>query len=230
MTITPSRRSPPSAAVAFAAGGLCVLLFGFSPADQGRSAQDPEGVLRVRGIVIVDEEGRERILIGAPLPDAAHRIRTDMDKVKGAWGDRFSNFDWYERLNHSTTGIVILDENGHDRIAIGDPMPDPNIGRRIAPSTGIQINDEQGFERSGWGYFEARNSVGLGLDRRDGEGLNLIVSDTTSGVLINEAESKSRTFLGNAPGGWFGTGRDKPFQGLIARRGGEESFALDAIK
>jgi len=34
------------------------------------------GVLRVRGLVVEDSLGRERILIGAPIPHAANRVRT----------------------------------------------------------------------------------------------------------------------------------------------------------
>jgi hypothetical protein len=30
---------------------------------------DPEKILRVRGLVVVDENGMERVRIGAPLPD-----------------------------------------------------------------------------------------------------------------------------------------------------------------
>ena len=32
-----------------------------------------DGVLRARGLVIEDEAGRERILLGAPVPEAANR-------------------------------------------------------------------------------------------------------------------------------------------------------------
>lgn len=37
---------------------------------------------------------------------------------------------------------------------LGDPVPDPNIGRRIGPATGLIINDLQGFERTGYGFID----------------------------------------------------------------------------
>lgn len=156
------------------------------------------GVLRARGLVIEDAAGRERILIGAPVPEAASRVRTDMDKAVKAWGKRFPDMDWYKGLDHSTNGILILDANGFDRIAVGDPAPDPNIGKRIAPVVGIQINDQEGFERTGWGYFPAMGRVVLGLDSAKGqEGVTVfILEDGTTGMNVNAGEKS--LFLGSA--------------------------------
>jgi hypothetical protein len=102
-------------------------------------------------------------------------------------GERFPNLDWYKTIDNSTNGILILDEKGFDKIAIGDPTPDPNIGRRIAPAVGIQINDQEGFERTGWGYFPGKDRVVLGLDSRKGqEGVTLFVLENdTTGMNIN---------------------------------------------
>ena len=41
-----------------------------------RSGTSADDVLRTRGLIIEDEAGRERILIGAPIPEAANRVRT----------------------------------------------------------------------------------------------------------------------------------------------------------
>lgn len=178
----------------------------------------PTDVLRVRGIVIEDAEGRERILIGAPIPEVAHRIRTDFEKAEAAWGERFPDMEWYRKLDHDTVGMLVLDENGHDRIAIGDPTPDPNVGRRIAPSVGIAINDAEGFERSGWGHFPELGRVGFGLDRQDGEGLNLfILEDGTSGVLIRDKDGEHHTFLGHASPESFVTSHSDSLHGLVLR-------------
>jgi hypothetical protein len=118
-------------------------------------AQSSDRVLRVRGIVIEDAAGRERILIGAPIPAAQNRVRTDEPRVRAEWAKRYPNPDrymnFYKDYQHATNGILIVDEKGFDRIALGDPVPDPNIGRRNGPSTGMVINDEQGFERFGYG-------------------------------------------------------------------------------
>jgi hypothetical protein len=187
---------------------LCVKVF-FPPG--------PRDILRARGLVIEDASGRERILIGAPVPEAASRVRTDMARVMKAWGKRFPNMDWYKGLDNSTNGILILDANGFDRIAIGDPTPDPNIGRRIAPSVGVLINDQEGFERTGWGYFPANGRVVLGLDSRKGqEGVTLFVlEDDTTGMNINAGDKS--IFLGSEPGGAGPAAAKASFFGLHLR-------------
>lgn len=43
-------------------------------------AQDNK-IIRARGLVIVDDKGRERILLGAPIPQAKNRVRTDSARV-----------------------------------------------------------------------------------------------------------------------------------------------------
>ena len=146
-------------------------------------------ILRAKGIVIVDENGLERILIGAPIPNAVNRIRTDSTKARNSWAKNYPDPDvymgYYQNYNHTTNGILILDEQGYDRIAIGDPTPDPNIGKRIAPATGIAINDSLGFERSGWGFFDQLNRIVLGLDGdRGNEGVILAVFETDSAGLV----------------------------------------------
>jgi len=186
----------------------------------------PPAILRARGLVIEDASGRERILIGAPVPEAASRVRTDMAKVMKAWGNRFPRMDWYKGLDNATNGILILDAKGFDRIAIGDPTPDPNIGKRIAPAVGIQINDQEGFERTGWGYFPAKDRVVLGLDSRKGqEGVTLFVlEDDTTGMNINAGNQS--IFLGSEPGGAGPAAVKAPFFGLLLR---EKDKTLKAV-
>ena len=140
-------------------------------------------VLRTRGIIVEDEAGRARILIGAPIPVVGERIRTDTAKARAAWGeqmggDRYMNY--YRNYRHAVHGMLVLDENGFDRLAIGDSTPDPNIGPRIGPATGIEINDARGFERSGYGLLNVDGSyrVVLGLDGANGrEGIALSLFD-----------------------------------------------------
>ena len=55
-----------------------------------RSGTATEDVIRARGLIIEDAAGRERILIGAPVPEAANRVRTDEARVREVWGPRFS--------------------------------------------------------------------------------------------------------------------------------------------
>ncbi|MBC5994501.1 hypothetical protein [Pontibacter cellulosilyticus] len=177
-------------------------------------------VIRAKGIVIVDDQGRERILIGAPIPEAKNRVRTNLERVQEIWGKKMSKeyMGWYKNYNHSANGMVILDENGFDRVAIGD-TPDPNIGKRTGPGTGVIINDELGFERTGYQLLnvKGKNRMVLGLDRPGGtEGVTVaILEDGTAGVtVINKG---TMGFMGSAPQNGLMTGLDNSFFGLMFR-------------
>ncbi len=203
-------------AAALATTVLALFVGGFVHSKHNDETSTPP-VLRVRGLIVEDAEGRERILIGAPVPKVDHRIRTDFAKAKKAWGDRYPNMDWYKRLEHNPTGMVILDEKGHDRISFGVPQPDPNVGRRVAPSIGFAINDEQGFERSGWSHFPGR-AVGFGLDHPNREGLNLFLFDDGSvGMLVRDDKGTRQTFVGHANKGTPWSGIEGSLQGLAIR-------------
>lgn len=190
-----------------------------------RTATPADGVLRVRGLIVEDEAGRERILIGAPVPEAANRVRTDTARVREIWAPRWPDdpyMDYYRDYNHAANGIVILGEDGFDRVVLGDPVPDPNIGKRIAPSTGLVINDAEGFERTGYSVkvVEGVLRVGLGLDTRGGEGLVLTLDDDgVSGIIVGEGDD--RLFLGSLPAGLGWWGLAEPFRGLLIARDGE---------
>ena len=64
--------------------------------------------------------------------------------------------------------LVLEDEAGRDRIVIGAPIPEPE-GRRISPSVGLAINDENGAERFGVG-LQANGRMVMGLDAPPGTG------------------------------------------------------------
>jgi len=200
-----------------------------------RSGPDTDGVLRARGLIIEDDAGRERILIGAPIPEVASRVRTDTARVREVWGPRFSEeyMGWYQDYNHSTNGILILSEDGFDRIALGDPKPDPNIGKRIGPSTGMVINDAEGFERMGYGLLDIDGTyrVTLGLDSNRGtEGLVLFLDDLTREVGISVGEGGDGVFLGKASAGHGLSSLPDPFQGLLFRRDGEIVYQNNVAK
>jgi hypothetical protein len=94
-------------------------------------------------------------------------------------------------------GIVIVDETGKERIAIGAPVPDPTgYGKRISPSTGLIINDENGYERFGMGLDETGN-MAMGFDAphdkgdpRNPERIN-IVADANGGSFIRFLNNKT---------------------------------------
>lgn len=188
-------------------------------------SQAPE-VIRARGLVIVDEAGRERILIGAPIPAARNRVRTDTARVRRLWAARFPDRDaymgYYARYRHSMHGMLVLDENGFDRLAIGDSTPDPNIGRRIGPATGIEINDDQGFERSGYALLDVGGTkrVVLGLDGRNGtEGLALSLFDGGPAGLFAYGPNQRVAFFGHSPANDARTTLTTPLVGLLVKEG-----------
>jgi hypothetical protein len=127
---------------------------------------------------------------------------------------------YYENYRHSTNGLLVLDERGFDRLVFGDPVPDPNIGRRIAPSTGIVINDDEGFEWSGYGLLtvDDKKRVVLGLDSHDGEAVTLSVFESGRRGLSVYSPTNSM-FLGKAPASAQVFGLDEEMFGLVLREG-----------
>jgi len=156
-------------------------------------------VLRARGLIIEADQGRERILIGSPIPAAKNRVRTDLNRVREIWGKKFPEkyMEWYRGYQNDMSGLLILDANGFDQVAVGDPVPDPNVGKRIAPSRGLVINDEEGFERSGYGLLKVENHyrVVLGMDNAQGqEGATLFLMDDGPVGLELQDGSRRRDF------------------------------------
>lgn len=197
----------------------------------GFRAQEPS-VLRARGLVIVDEAGRERILIGAPIPYASNRVRTDTLRVAREWAPGFPDsaryMGWYRNYRHTMHGMLVLDEQGFDRLAVGDSTPDPNIGRRIGPATGIEINDERGFERSGYGMLRVgtTNRVVLGLDGKNGtEGAALSLIDGGRVGLSVYGRDQRLMFLGVMPPD-AQLGVSDTLNGLLLSRGKDVAHTL----
>ncbi len=124
--------------------------------------------------------------------------------------------------------MVVLDERGYDRIVIGDPTPDPNIGKRLAPVSGIAVNDQDGIERTGWGHFPTLNRTLLGVDTPKGtEGVMVgVLDDSTAGVIVMEGEPS--IFLGNAGPDHVLTGLKQPFNGLLIRQGQAVKYNLNS--
>ena len=210
---------------------LLVLSIGYIIYQQLNNNHD---VIYAKGIVIVDEEGKDRILIGAPVPKSKDRVRDDLEKVKKAWGSEFPSeyINWYQTYHHENFGMLILDDKGFDRLAIGSPTPDPNIGKRIGPATGIEINDEKGFERSGYGLLNVngKNRVVLGLDNDNGtEGLSLILSDEGNTGLFMKSEY-GEIFLGKTKNKNYYS-KEYPFSGLVMKNDSLENlFKFNALK
>jgi len=93
--------------------------------------------------------------------------------------------------------LVIVDEQGRDRIIMGAPMPDPSEGERISPTIGMMINDTDGFERFGLGLQE-NGRVVMGFDAPPGTGDDrnreriTIVADQEGGAQIRFLDRETR--------------------------------------
>jgi len=190
-------------------------------------------LLVTEGIIIQDTLGNDRILIGSPLPYSSKRVRADSAKAWetyiAKWPEerRMQVWDWFKGYNHTSNGIVILSESGYDRIAIGDPTPDPVIGKRIAPGCGFTLMDDQGYERGGMGVmnFDGKYRVTLGLDSDKGsEGITLMVDDDGFNGLFVPGTEKY-IFLGNTDTSFFATQPYAKFNGLIIRN--KDSILVD---
>jgi hypothetical protein len=93
-------------------------------------------------------------------------------------------------------GVIIVDDQGRDRILIGAPVPNPREGVRRSASTGIVINDPAGYERFGVGLTED-GQMGMGFDAPPGTGdprnrerMNL-VADASGGAYIRFLNRKT---------------------------------------
>jgi hypothetical protein len=94
-------------------------------------------------------------------------------------------------------GIMIVDEQGRERIAIGAPVPDPKgYGQRRSASTGLTINDANGYERFGMGLDDLGNMI-MGFDAPHDKGdpanperIN-IVADANGGSFIRFLNKKT---------------------------------------
>jgi hypothetical protein len=97
--------------------------------------------------------------------------------------------------NLRARSLIIEDEAGRDRIVVGAPIPEPE-GRRISPSVGLVINDENGAERFGVG-LQANGRMVMGLDAPPGTGDDrnreriTLVADQKGGAYIRFLNRKT---------------------------------------
>ncbi len=130
------------------------------------SAAEAPSVLHLKGLVIEDGQGRARILLGAPFPTVPDRTRQD----------------------DTTTALLFLDEQGHDRFSIGEKMT-PQIDGTVPsnfhkPGTGygLTLFDQVGNERGGMGFLSNGSTVNravFSLDRPKGDAIGAIVDDAS---------------------------------------------------
>lgn len=175
------------------------LLAGFSLAFTTTNKFD---LIRTKGIIIEDETGKDRILIGAPIPHSKDRVRTDTNLVRKFFASEINPqnknqyMKWYKNYRHSAYGMVVMNEKGIDVMQLGDKLSDPNVGRRIFLPTGILLNNQKGLEVGGFGthtFDDGRSGVALGLDdpKNGREAFHaLVLSDGTRALILQDANGK----------------------------------------
>jgi len=154
---------------------VCLIQFGIiaglwlsSMHNRKVQAQSSPLILRAQGLIIEDSQGRPRVLLGAPFPAVRERSRQDA----------------------RTTAMLFLDENGHDRLTLGEEL-EPQVGgkllppgvHRIASGFGVVIHDASGDERGAYGWLSNGRAL-LTLDRPGAEAFAAIVNDKTGETKI----------------------------------------------
>jgi hypothetical protein len=212
------------------------FFFGTGSQAGGEVVDNSDKIIKTRGIIVVDEQGRERVLIGAPIPQAKNRVFTDKARALAAWKDKMpesGKFYWdkFDDLHKAGVGMLVLDENGFDRVAVGDRLPDANTGRRIGSATGITIHNDKGYEHAGFGTIKVGDKfqVGLGMDDEYGEALNLFASkDLGVGLRIND--SKNQLIFGTLEPNKLGNKSDQPFSGYMFSQGSEVKHQFNILQ
>lgn len=181
---------------------VAVLALGFT--DQDSRDLRGDDVITARGLVIVDDAGRARVVIGAP--------------AAAAYEDpRFAQ----------TTGMIVLDTLDRPGVAVGTNPPlildDGSLAERIGSSSGLTFYDPRdGKERGGIGAFEdGRANVCLDYGNASKEAVCMAVApdDQYAAVMLNgtpreETFDRVGMFLGAD-----GVGVLKAFGGLDSRDG-----------
>jgi len=184
---------------------LSVVLFAFTYPEQSF------GIIRAKGIIIEDSSGRDRILIGAPIPFSKDRVRNDTNLVRKHWAKRFGDghqyMEWYKNYYHGAEGMVVMNEHGFDRVLLGDKLADPNIGKRMFQSSGILWNDREGWELGGAGVNTTKDGKSrsvMGVDDKDGEAVHIVaLEDGTKGLIIGGENGRLMIGMSKKDGQWF---------------------------
>ncbi|HEX4957932.1 MAG TPA: hypothetical protein VFV46_07120 [Lacibacter sp.] len=192
----------------FILSGIIMIIFIFTILKQ----EEKSGILRAKGIIIEDSAGRDRILIGSPIPFSKHRVRTDTNLVRKYWAPQFEEqadqyMKWYRDYYNGAEGIVIMNERGFDRVLLGDKLADPNTGKRMFQSAGILWNDQQGWELGGAGVNTTKDGKArsvIGVDDKDGEAVHIIaLEDGTKGLVIGGENGRLLIGMSKKDGQWF---------------------------
>lgn len=179
---------------------LVALLVGARAAPE--APDDEPEILRIRGLVLEDAEGRPRMVLGAPISEVPERRYSRMPVMENPRVEE-GRMVWDRAESAEATeifGMLILDEEGYERIVLGDPLPNPAVGGRIYQRKkgrhwGMTINDVDGTERSGYGVWE-NGQVSLGLDWKGSEAVVFFaIPDGTAGLHVASRDGTARSTL-----------------------------------
>lgn len=193
---------------------ICIITLLFAGvAGLAFKGTDTFDIIRAKGLVIEDSLGRDRILIGAPIPFSEDRVRTDTDLVRKHWAARYFKKDpdqymkWYRNYRHGAIGMVVMNEGGFDIVQLGDKLSDANLGRRIFDASGILWNDQMGMELGGAGVNtdkEGKSNASIGIDDMEGEAVHIIAhNDGTKGLFIQGKLGSLLIGMSKKNGDWF---------------------------
>jgi len=142
--------------------GICIFLFALTIFYAFQNQDKKDEIIKAKGIIIVDNNGNPRIIMGAPIKNVNGRQRTD-----------------------ELMGISYLDETGIDRLTFGkepNPMTTDGLKPRRVQGVGILIQDKQGIERGGYGVLDDETAL-LSLDwPKTGEAIAISSGKDFSGI------------------------------------------------
>lgn len=177
-----------------------VIALGFTSSNAHPShvsAAEAPAVLHLKGLVIEDDQGRARILLGAPFPTVTDRVRQD----------------------DTSSAMLFLDPQGHDRFSIGEKLAPqingavPQNYQKPGEGYGVTLYDQAGNERGGMGFLSNGGTVSravFGLDRPSGDAIGAVVDDAT-GYAGLVAMYPPRSVGVEATGIMLGTQGDKAY-------------------
>jgi hypothetical protein len=151
-----------------------LLLLGTATVLLG-ALQPQDDVLRARGLIITDADGRERIVLGAPMQAASGNEKL-VDAV----------------------GIAVLDSLGRLHVAMGANPPlvldGGAIGTRVATQAGMTFYDPRsGRERGGMGAFSdgrATACLDYGAAVKEATCMFVAPDDAYASVIVNAGPSQ----------------------------------------
>jgi hypothetical protein len=148
---------------------LMFIILAFQYITVQQKNQLTVNLVRTRGLILQDEKGRDRILMGNPLPYSELRKRTD-----------------------KRAGLLMMDEMGNDRLFIGKQgalQVKGKLYNRIDQGWGFLVNDQHGNERGGLGMLDSLNSMVLGLNYPGREGI-MIVAEPDHAFMAIHSDSE----------------------------------------